>query len=160
MASRIVFAIAVITMASACSGPFGPSRERAIAAAKDQVNETMRIALPDVPHPEPYEYEDAGDCALVPGLNSSKETLRYQVKITLAPGDDGQARQATAVQHWVGKGAQVRDLPYRSGPPAEVNYQGGSIMAFAMQQRGRSNEAVGTVEFWIVATTPCIPKAD
>jgi hypothetical protein len=142
------------------SGCFGPNREKAIENAISQVKETMDVAVPDLPHPEPYKYQDAGDCALVPELPSSKETLRYQVQLPLLAGDDGLERQARAVQHWVDKGGTIRTLPYRNGPPNEVDYKGGSIMAFAMQRRGRSNEESGQAEFWIVATTPCIPKID
>jgi len=145
-----------------CSGPFGPSRQGAIDRAIEQVKETMRVALPDVPHPDPYEYEDAGDCALVPGLNSSKETLRYQVAVPLPPGDNGIERQARAVQYWVDKGGTIRELPYYNGPPSEVNYKGGSIMAFSTGSRPdmSARNQSGRPEFWIVATTPCIPKAE
>ena len=159
---RFLLITCLVLAVAACSGPFGPSRQGAIEQAIEQVKETMRVALPDVPHPEPYKYEDAGDCALVPGLNSTKETLRYQVAVPLPAGDDGAERQARAVRHWVDKGATIRELPYRKGPPSEVNYKGGSIMAFStgsrpdMSARNRS----GQPEFWIVATTPCIPKAE
>jgi hypothetical protein len=118
----------------------------------------MRVAFPDLPHPEPYKYEDAGDCALVPGLNSSKETLRYQAEITLPEGDNGIERQALAIKHWVDKGGTIRDLPYRPGPPSEVDYRGGSVMAFSTGSRPGMQRVQGREAFWIVATTPCIPK--
>lgn len=118
----------------------------------------MAIALPDLNHPEPYRYQDAGDCALVPGMNSSKETLRYQVEVPLPYGDKGLHRQANAVKYWVDKGGTIRTLSYDTGrPPAEVSYNGGSIMAFAMPRRDRSGTE-GESTFVIVATTPCIPK--
>jgi hypothetical protein len=125
----------------------------------DQVKETMAVALPDLPHPEPEKYQSAGDCALVPGLNSSKETLRYQVQVALPDGDDGVERQAQAIKHWVDKGAEIRNLPYKSGAPSEVKYQGGSIIAFAAPTGARGN-AYGDTSFVIVATTPCVPKAE
>lgn len=141
-----------------CS-PFGPSRERAISDAISQVKETMDVALPDVPHPEPYRYQDAGDCAWVPEMPSSKETLRYQVEVPLPVGDDGLERQAKAVRHWVDKGGEIRVLPYDTGrPPVEVNYRGGSILAFAMPTRGGKDPNLST--FYIVATTPCIAKEE
>lgn len=145
----------------ACSaGPFGPSRKWAIETAIKQVKETMAIALPDLDHPEPYRYEDAGDCALVPGMTSSRETLRYQVQVHLPHGDDGLDRQANAIKYWVDKGAAIRTLSYDTGrPPAEVEYNGGSILAFAMPRRDRSG-ATGESSFYIVATTPCIPKQE
>ena len=149
--------LASLVMFAAC---FTPSREKAIDSAIEQVKETMRVALPDVAHPEPYKYQDAGDCALVPGLNSSRESLRYQAEIKLPPGDNGVARQEKAIQHWVDKGATVRTLSYRPGPPNEVDYKGGRIMAFAMQLPGRMKEPTDSAEFWIVVTTPCISKVD
>ncbi len=148
---------------SSCSGPFGPSRERAIENAIAQAKETMSVAVPDLSQPEPYKYEGGGDCALLPGLSSTKEMLRYQVEIVLPDGDDGLERQARAVQHWVDKGGTIRTLPYNNGPPNEVNYKGGSITAFAMARGQRSNESSGSsgpTQFWIVATTPCVPKID
>lgn len=136
----------------------GPSRKGAIDTAIRQVKETMTVAVPDIEHPEPYKYEDAGDCAWVPGLTSTKETLRYQVEVPLPVGDDGRERQARAVQHWVDKGGTIRQLPYQNGPPAEVNYKGGSILAFAMTMKGRNKDPYGPATLYIVATTPCVPK--
>ena len=156
---RVALIAALCLLSISCT-PFGPSRERGIQTAIEQVKETMRVALPDVTHPEPYEYEDAGDCALVPGLNSTKESLRYQVQVPLPAGDDGVQRQARAIQHWVDKGATIRELPYRPGPPNEVNYEGGSIMAFSTGGRPDMPRRTAHAEFWIVATTPCIPKAE
>src|SRR5262245_10302009 len=101
-------------------GCFGPSREAAIDRAVEQVEETMDVALPDLPHPEPYRYPDGGDCAWVPGLPSDEETLRYQVEVPLPAGDDGLDRQARAVAHWVQRGGTIRGVPYPNGPPAEV----------------------------------------
>ncbi len=151
--------LALLLFSASC-GIFGPSRERAIEDAIAQVKETMGVAIPDLKQPEPYKYEGGGDCALVPGLSSTKEMLRYQVEIGLPAGDDGRERQARAVQHWVDKGGTIRTLPYPNGPPSEVDYKGGSITAFAMNRSGRSNETGGPTQFWIVATTPCIPKID
>jgi len=150
--------IVVACVLISCS-PFGPSRQSAIDDAISQVKETMDVALPDVPHPEPYRYQDAGDCAWVPELPSSKETLRYQVEVPLPSGDNGLERQAKAVRHWVEKGGEIRVLPYDTGrPAAEVNYRGGSILAFAMQTRGGKDPQ--SFAFYIVATTPCIPKEE
>src|SRR5687767_15277015 len=120
---RLFIELGVLTLLATSCNPLGPSRESGIETAREQVKETMRVALPDVSHPEPYEYEDAGDCALVPGLNSSKETLRYQAEIPLPAGDNGLERQARAVKHWIDKGGSLRKLPYDTGkPPNEVNY--------------------------------------
>src|SRR5687767_13050341 len=132
---RLFIELGVLTLLATSCNPLGPSRESGIETAREQVKETMRVALPDIPHPEPYEYEDAGDCALVPGLNSTKETLRYQVEVPLPDGDDGVQRQARAIQHWVDKGATIRELPHRPGPPMEVEYEGGSIMVFSTGAR-------------------------
>ncbi|MEP7149262.1 MAG: hypothetical protein ABI857_10295 [Acidobacteriota bacterium] len=156
---HLVTGILAVLLFSSCSGPFGPSRERAIENAIAQVKETMSVAVPDLQQPEPYKYEGGGDCALVPGLSSSKEMLRYQVEIALPAGDDGLERQARTMQHWVDKGGTIRTLPYPNGPASEVDYKGGSIMAFAMQ-RGRTKESTGPTEFLIVASTPCVPKID
>lgn len=157
---RLISAPVMLITTMLIAACFGPSREKAIENAIEQVKETMEVAFPDLPHPEPYKYQDTGDCALVPGLSSSKETLRYQVELNLPPGDDGIQRQARAIQHWVDKGAVIRTLPYRTGPPSEVNYKGGSIVAFAMQRGERSKVAARPVDFFIVATTPCVPKSE
>jgi hypothetical protein len=151
----LVLIMAVIAL-SAC---FSPSRDRAIEDAIEQVKETMDVALPDAAHPEPYKYTGGGgDCAWVPELSSSKETLRYQVEVPLTPDDDGIDRQAKAVQHWIDKGGEVRSVPFRKGPPSEVDYRGGSILAFAMPTRGRIPDPQGPSTFYIVATTPCVSK--
>ena len=155
----LTVSLAGFILLSGCSGPFGPSRDGAIEEAIEQVRETMEIALPDIRHPEPYRYEDAGDCALVPGLNSSKETLRYQVEVPLPEGDDGRERQAKALKHWIDKGGEPRKLSYQT-ESHEVNYRGGSIIAFAMPTRGRKSDLPGQSSFYIVATTPCIPKGE
>lgn len=150
--------ITAFAFCTACS--IHLTREDAIERAIDQAKETMRVAIPDVPHPEPQKYEDSGDCAWVPGLNSTKETLRYQARILLPPGDDGLERQARAIKYWTEKGATVRDLPYRTGPPAEVEYRGGRIMAFTLPGYLRGGTSDGNFTFHVSVTTPCIPKAE
>jgi hypothetical protein len=152
----------VLIIASiALAGCSGRSRGRAIKEAIQNVKETMDVALPDIVHPEPYKYTGGGgDCAWVPEMTSSKETLRYQVEVPLPVGDDGHERQARAVQHWIAKGGKLRTLPYPNGPPSEVDYDGGSILAFAMTTRGRTQDPKGPATFYIVATTPCVPKED
>src|SRR5258706_7064384 len=110
----ILVAIMAVTSLSAC---LVPSRERAIKDAIQNVKETMDVAVPDVVHPEPYKYTGGGgDCAWIPEITSSKETLRYQAEVPLPVGDDGRDRQARAVQHWIDKGGKLRDVPYRQGP--------------------------------------------
>jgi hypothetical protein len=150
--------IVLLTTIISTSGCLRPSRDRAIKDAIKQVKETMDVALPDIPHPEPYKYPDGGDCAWVPELPSSKETLRYQVEVQLPPGDDGHDRQTRAIKHWLDKGATIRELPYSNGPPSEVEYNGGSILAFAMTARGKAQDPQGPSTFYIVATTPCVSK--
>ena len=141
-------------------GCFGPSRERAIKEAIQQVKETMDVALPDVPHPDPYKYTGGGgDCAWVPEMTSSKETLRYQVEVPLPAGDDGRERQTRAIQHWLDKDGKLRNVPYRNGPPSEVDYKGGSILAVAMPTRGAKDQQNSST-FYIVATTPCVSKEE
>ena len=93
-------------------------------------------------------------------MNSSKETLRYQAEVPLPVGDDGRDRQARAVKHWIDKGGKLRTLPYANGPASEVDFGGGSILAFAMPTRGRTQDPHGGSTFYIVATTPCVPKED
>ena len=150
--------LAVVIVLSAC---LGPSRERAIKDAIQQVKETMDVALTDMTHPEPYKYTGGGgDCAWVPELPSSKETLRYQAEIALPPGDDGRERQARAVQHWIDKGGTLRSVPYVNGPAREVDYRGGSILAFAMPTRGQKPAESTQTSFYIVATTPCVSKEE
>jgi hypothetical protein len=150
-----------LTMVIALSACLGPSRERAVKDAIQQVKETMDVALPDIAHPEPYKYMGGGgDCAWVPEMTSSKETLRYQVEVPLPEGDDGRDRQAKAVQHWIDKGGKLREVPYRQGPAAEVDYRGGSILAFALTTRRRKEDPEGMATFYIVATTPCVPKEE
>ncbi len=148
--------MALVTLLSGCL--FGPSRERAIKDAILHVKETMDVALPDVAHPEPYKYEDAGDCAWVPELPSSKESLRYQVEVPLPDGDDGHARQERAAKHWIEKGGKLRTMPHQSVAAAEVDYDGGSILVFAMPDRRTKPGEQGRSMFYIVATTPCIAK--
>jgi hypothetical protein len=156
--NMLLGAVITCTALTAC---FGPSRDRAIKEAIRNVKETMDVALPDVAHPEPYKYTGGGgDCAWVPEMTSSKETLRYQVEVPLPAGDDGIARQDRAFKHWVDKGGTIRRLSSQNEPPAEVDYRGGSILAFAMPTRGRIQDPKGPVTFYIVATTPCVPKED
>ncbi len=131
---RAFLIISVWFVNLSCAGPFGPSRETAIRDAIDQSKETMRVAVPDIDHPEPYKYSGAGSCALAPGLNSTRETLRYQAEVPLPAGDDGAERQRRAIQHWIDKGAKPRQLPNKTSA-AEVEYQGGKIHAFAMPTR-------------------------
>jgi hypothetical protein len=156
--AALITMFAFFAFCSACSVLL--TREEAIERAVDQVKETMRVAIPDMPHPEPHKYEDSGDCAWVPGLNSTKETLRFQAKVLLPPGDNGLERQANALQYWIEKGATVRDLPHRTGPPAEVEYRGGRIMAFPLPGHLRGGTPDGNFTFHVSATTPCIPKAE
>ena len=146
---------AIIFISVILAGCYGPDRESSIKAAIEQVKETMEIGVPELPH------EGRGDCALVPGLNSTNETLRYQAEVPLPPGDDGVLRQARVIDHWVAKGAKIRHLSYKTGPPNEVEYRGGRIMAFAMTLRGsaRAGESA-PYGFYIVATTPCVPKVE
>jgi hypothetical protein len=150
--------ITVVIVLSAC---FGPSRERAIKDAIQQVKETMDVALPDVSHPEPYKYMGGGgDCAWVPEMTSSKETIRYQAEVPLPLGDDGRGRQVRAVQYWIDKGGKLREVPYRQGPASEVDYNGGSVLMFAMTTRRRKEDPDGVATFYIVATTPCVTKEE
>jgi hypothetical protein len=154
----VLVPITVVIVLSAC---LGPSRERAIKDAIQQVKETMDVAVPDVTHPEPYKYTGGGgDCAWVPEMTSSKETLRYQAEVPLPVGDDGRDRQVRAVQHWLDKGGKLRTVPYRQGPASEVDYDGGSILAFAMTTRRRKEDPEGLATFYIVATTPCVAKEE
>ena len=157
MSRSLSAAVIALSICGACS--LVVSREDAIGRAVDQVRESMRVGMPDLPHPTPYEYQDRGDCAWVPGLNSTKETLTYQVEVPLPLGDNGLERQARVVRHWTNKGAAVRDLPYRNGPPAEVEYRGGRIMAFPLLRHGRGRGSDDSFTFHILATTPCVLKA-
>lgn len=134
-------------------------RERATKNAIEAVKETMAVAVPELTHPEPYLYTGGGgDCAWVPGWNSSNEILSYQAELTLPAGDDGVDRQARAIKHWTDKGAEIRELPHRTGPPSEVVYGGGRIVVFAMRERGRIQDPNAPAAFYVSVSTPCVPK--
>lgn len=137
---------------------FSPSREEIVKEAIAQVRETMTIALPDMPHPEPVRGPRNSDCSLVPGMVSHNEMLTYEIEVPLPAGDDGRIRQKNAIQYWVDKGAAIRVLPYDNGPPNEVNYRGGSISAFPLETRRGESGPGGPIRFIVFAKTPCIAK--
>lgn len=151
-----ILLIAVSIVAIGCGSP---SRETAIKQAIDNVKETMAIALPDLPHPEPFQHSGKSECSFVPGMPSSTEALIFQVETQLPPGDDGLVRQAKALQHWVDKGGEFRSLPHLPGPPNEVNYDGSSIMVFALVGREvMARNGSGPITFHIQVKTPCVKK--